>query len=118
MHFVTRLINIQQAGRNFSRVKPFTKILERRRTAGRIVTVIHLAQDNGIATVQVDRHRLPLRIGRFDFFGRMNVVHVNDVMVMLSRVRVTLGGALVIVECDTRADDINKGKARVQERSL
>ena len=95
-----------------------TQIFECRRSTRRIVDGINLSQHYLAAAVQLNRHGFTFGVGGLDFLSRGNEIHIDNVMIKLTRVLVALGRTLVIVERHTRANHVHERKPVMHQCAL
>ena len=118
MHFLARIVDVQQSRYYLARIESLAQILECGSAACRVVIVIDLAQHDLAAVMQLHRHGGTLVIFRADLFSWRDVIRINDMMLELASMRVALGRAFVVVKRYAGSNDIDEREAIVQQRAL
>ena len=109
---------VEQAGDDLALFLPFADVGVRPIAVGGIVVFRDLPQAHPAAVVQHHRADGAGIVGGRDRRRRQHEIRLHDLDVLLARVGVALGRALVIVERHARRDDVDKGEALVREPGL
>ena len=83
-----------------------------------VIVRVQLAQAQRASIVLLNFYHLPGRILGGDFVARRDEVDAADGLVVLAHVVITLGAAAMVVEGDTRADDVDERGATMGHGAL
>ena len=111
------LVDIDQPGDELLLLAGFFQNLVGGHLVGGIMAVVQLLQHDAGAVVQF-HFALALVVANLDLFVGRDEVELVDLDLVLLAIGIALGGAVMVVEGDARADDVDQGDASVAEGGL